>query len=443
MPAEAADVRSYLTDYLPFYGSVQRDMFQALKHGVLDEMSRSKFVTTIIKQHGVLKRTANSIIYDMNGRIRAYLELKKTELTQLTQKLATVEDKILKNEEFIGKAKPLVAMNAADDEFLACYRAAKRSLYHLKNKRNMLKQKIANLQKAIEEKKVSICFGTKKMFEKQNRLEDNGYKTHEKWHHDFVARRDSGIFFLGAGGEKYGNQILQLRYTGSDFTMALLKDKPFRKDGNRQLTLEHVKFPYMQDELQAAIAAGRPITCRISRRGRKWYLTASFTIEVPVDTFSVDGVFGIDYNSGFLEVVESDHSGNMKSADHIVLEYHGTGNKAESEIKEKLSRIVRQARDAKKDIVVENLNFTKKKAATRKAKSRKGKKYNTMIHQFDFSRYLFWTENLCAKYGVGFTKVNPAYTSRKGKTKYAIPRKMTVHRAAALMIARRGQGFKD
>lgn len=443
MPAEAADLRTYLTQYLPFYGSVQRDVFQALKHGVLGEMSRSEFVSGVINQRGVLKRTVNSMIFDMKGRIKAYLELKKTELTQFTQKLETIEADILKNEEFIKKVKPLVTVNAADEKTLARYRDAKRSLYFLKNKRNKLKQKIANLEKAIENRKVSICFGTKKMFEKQNRLEENGYKTHEKWYHDFVARRDSGIFFLGAGNEKFGNQILQLRYTGSDFTMALLMDKPFRKEGNRLLTLEHVKFPYMQTELQTAIAAGQPITYRIARRGRKWYLTASFTIEVPLQTYSVDGVFGIDYNSGFLEVAESDHSGNMKSAEHIVLKFHGTGNKAESEIKEKLSDLVQRARGAKKDIVVEDLNFTKKKAATKKAKSRKGKKYNTMIHQFDFSRYLFWTENLCAKYGVGFTKVNPAYTSRKGKKKYAIPRKMTVHRAAALMIARRGQGFKD
>lgn len=66
-----------------------------------------------------------------------------------------------------------------------------------------------------------------------------------------------------------------------------------------------------------------------------------------------------------------------------------------------------------------------------------------MLHLFDYHRYLFVLENLCIKYGVGFKKVNAAYTSQIGKQKYAKVRKLNVHRAAAFVIARRGQGFCD
>ncbi len=130
----------------------------------------------------------------------------------------------------------------------------------------------------------------------------------------------------------------------------------------------------------------------------------------------------------------------MVSAMHIKLQYHGTGNRAESEIKEKLSGLVRYALGSVKNIVVEDLNFMQKKSGCLKQKD---KKYNKMIHMFDYHRYLFWTKNLCLKYGVGFTMVNPAYTSLIGKQKYADTRKLTVHRAGALVIARRGQGFED
>ena len=40
-----------------------------------------------------------------------------------------------------------------------------------------------------------------------------------------------------------------------------------------------------------------------------------------------------------MELVETDSSGNMIYAEHVHLDYHGTGNKAESEIKEKISPV--------------------------------------------------------------------------------------------------------
>lgn len=66
-----------------------------------------------------------------------------------------------------------------------------------------------------------------------------------------------------------------------------------------------------------------------------------------------------------------------------------------------------------------------------------------MLHLFDYHRYTFWLDNLCIKYGVRLMKVNPAYTSVIGKKKYGHSRKLTVHRAAAFVIARRGQGYND
>lgn len=111
-----------------------------------------------------------------------------------------------------------------------------------------------------------------------------------------------------------------------------------------------------------------------------------------------------------------------------------------SEIKEKISRIVKMASSKKKDIVIEDLDFKKKKA---KQNKRENAGYNRMLHLFDYHRYAFWLENLCIKYGVRLTKVNPAYTSVIGKKKYSNSRKLTVHRAAAFVIARRGQRFCD
>ena len=196
----------------------------------------------------------------------------------------------------------------------------------------------------------------------------------------------------------------------------------------------------MRAELEEAIEAGQPITYRISRKGSRWYLTAMFSREVQATTSTENGVFGIDYNNGFMEVVETDKHGNMVSAKNVPLRHHGTGCKAETELKEAVSKIVRAAKQQGKTIIIEDLDFKKKKAKTTKKKNRA---YNKMIHTFDYHRYTTWIENLCGKYGANYKKVNPAYTSAIGKAKYAKSRKLTIHRAAALVIARRGQGFKD
>ena len=66
-----------------------------------------------------------------------------------------------------------------------------------------------------------------------------------------------------------------------------------------------------------------------------------------------------------------------------------------------------------------------------------------MLHLLDYSRYKKMCEDYCATYGVMLKIVNPTYTSKIGKQKYANRRKLTVHNSAAYVIARRGQGFKD
>ena len=66
-----------------------------------------------------------------------------------------------------------------------------------------------------------------------------------------------------------------------------------------------------------------------------------------------------------------------------------------------------------------------------------------MIHTLDYSRFEDCVSNMAVRNGIDLVEVNPAYTSQIAKQKYAGTRKIPVHNAAAYVIARRGQGFKD
>ena len=158
-------------------------------------------------------------------------------------------------------------------------------------------------------------------------------------------------------------------------------------------------------------------------------------------TFSKYGTIGLDYNDGFIELSETDECGNLIYQDHIILKEHGTGNKAKSEIEQAISKIVSYALTKGKDIIIEDLDFKKKKSTT--SKSDKNKKYNKMLHLFDYSRYKEIMENSCHRNRVYLNKINPYMTSQIGKQKYSNSKKLNIHQAASYVIARCGQGFKD
>ena len=188
------------------------------------------------------------------------------------------------------------------------------------------------------------------------------------------------------------------------------------------------------------------VSYRIIFRGNKCYLQAMIVLEQETKdckTRKSFGTIGLDYNDGFIEMAETNETGNLIKLKHIDLKYHGTGNKAESEIREKISDIVNYAISVGKDIVIEDLDFKQTKAETEKAKSDKDKKYNKMIHTFDYSRYKKSFEDCCFRQKVNLIKVNPAYTSKIAEQKYCEKKKLVIHQGASFVIARKGQGFVD
>lgn len=99
------ELKTYLDVYITFYNSIQRRMFYDILHDVPKDMGMSQYVSYICNTYGILKRTANSIRYDMQGRINALLELKKNELYQINVKIQSVQKKVNRLKSDINKAK--------------------------------------------------------------------------------------------------------------------------------------------------------------------------------------------------------------------------------------------------------------------------------------------------------------------------------------------------
>ena len=440
----------YMQKYIEDYNQIYRYAWQVYTSERYSFSTDSKFRTHLCEKYGILGRTANSVIRDIKGTIEAYKELKKTELEQLERKIEIKKEQVEEIKLRINQMKPLVAKNVCTPRQLEKYRTEKQSLYFQQNKYNKLKQKREQLKYEMEKNKISLGFGSKALFRKQYFLEENGYSSHSAWYRDYIRQRDKNVYYLGSNNETQGNQMFQMKYHAGtdDFSIQVRKDFGYEKE--EKYVMDRIDFKYQKKLLQQICMAyenreqPHALSYRIHREGKKWYLQVMFTIEYKdYETVSTNGVFGLDYNDGFIEVSETDEKGNLIGQCHYDLQYHGTGKKAKTEIEQTISQIVNLAKEKGKSIAIENLNFKQTKAKRTEAKTKRGKSYNRMLHKFDYSRYKNVLANCSHRKKVELIMVNPKYTSKIGKQKYSDRMKLSVHQAASYVIARKGQGYID
>jgi IS605 OrfB family transposase len=445
----------YFSGFIELFLQIQRYAWQRIKKG---NVNKSAFNTEIQKKFNVSKRTANSAITDMMGRFRALKALKRTELYQKDAKIFELEREITKLAYDTGQLREKAIANVLTAKELERYRKLKHKLYY--QKLNRFKMRRARLEQRIKDNKYSMCFGTKKLFKAQYNLEANGFSSHAKWYTAFKRKRDANILYTGSQDETQGNQMFQVYYDeiNDQFIAQVRMERQAEQyvcgvfelnyktsgfDAKKHIT----NILKRHEELGLVKRVGephdKPVSCRICRRGRKWYLQ----ILIDIDSRVIDqrtryayGVIGLDLNDGFITMSETDEHGNLVKQEYYPLIYKGTGNKAESEMREKISKIVTYCKSVGKDLAIEDLDFISKKARSSKGKN---KSYNKMLHTFAYSRYKQAARSCCHKNGVGLRPVDPYMTTVIGKLKYGEQRKLNSHQAASLVIARRGQGFGE
>jgi IS605 OrfB family transposase len=250
--------------------------------------------------------------------------------------------------------------------------------------------------------------------------------------------------------------MCRLKYdtTTDTFLLNVRKEYKYCKSNkvcDKYVSISGLDFKYMKNELMAILASydtvgncDYPLSYRFHRVRNKWYLQVmfeqSFACFRTVNTY---GTIGLDYNDGFIELSETDKSGNLIHQKHYDLKHHGTGKRAEAEIRDVIADIVRYAESRGKDVIIEDLDFKRTKARQTASNNRKGKRYNRMLHIFDYHRYKQTLRNTGFNHRVAVVMVNPRNTSKIGRQKYCKQKKLNVHQSASYVIARRGQGYID
>lgn len=450
------ELMEYFSSLVPFYTKIYRSVWQEVMHNsisILSGKNKSSYNTYLQNKFYISKRMANSVIADVVGTYNAMLELKKYELSQLDGKIDGSYKKLEKHNLRLERFENS-DINKLSKQDRRTYKRLRFAVWQRLQRINRLKQKRDVLERNIQSGKVSVCFGTKKLFKAQWFLEENGFASHEEWLKTFRQNRDKNILFIGSKDETACNQMFQIEKTNNSYQIKVRKAENCRiNPSGEKYVYGTCKFrrkdfeSYLSENLENRKNKDEcvPLTSRIVFRGKRIYLQVMF--EYKREDFSYTtktfGTIGIDYNDGFMQVAETNETGNLVRLERIPLDYHGTGNRAKSEIEEKVAKVVKQAVRIDKTIVIEDLDFRKTKSKTQTGKTERSKQYNRMLHKFDYSRYKETLENCCYRNNVELIKVNPAYTSRIAKAKYCESRKLNVHAGAAFVIARRGMGLRD
>ena len=427
-------VGEYISDYIELFNKIQRLTFHRIKNyhiknGKITQEDKNIIYAQLKEEFNLTTRAIDAIMSNMLGRYEAIKELKKFERKSLERKISTLEKELtrLKDERTLQRIN--LNNNLKDFNFVK-YKNLKIKIYWKQNRLNTKKQKLKNLETEIETSKYKVCFGTKKLLQKDYRK--------------FIKKRDSEIYFLGRAGEKSCNNNFQVEYSS--------KTNQFYFRIRKEIDLDNDKFVYgqfnfnnknytnlLKNLLRTKESA---LTYRIKVKDNKVLLQIIYNFEHNKDlcvTRNSNGVVGVDFNKGFVSVSETNKYGNLINTFNIDYQY-SKGNQTTNDFQCIATKLKDYCLNTGKDLVIEKLNFTEKKDSLI---SKRGKKYNEMLSSLAYSKFDSIITSKCAKNRIFLHKVNPAWTSWIAKQKYCPKMKLNVHSGASYVIARRGMLLKD
>ena len=432
---EAGDAA--LAAYAELYGRVQRKLFADVAGG----RSPGSLKRVYLERYGIPARMFNAVRVSLDGKISSVKEQQKLRADSLQQRIARADGQV---------------SDAAE-------RGRWDQVHHKKRRLANLKSRLAGLEADIAEGLVRLCFGSKRLWRKQHDLEANGYSSHEEWLRDWRDSRSDEFFVLGSRDETAGCQLC-VASVADDGTLVLRLRMPDCLAGQhgKYLVLPGVRFAYGHEQVLTALGSnaeyaayrrkhgekasrttgfGQAISYRFKRDAKGWRVFATTRMmEVAVVTDKRRGVIGVDLNADHLAVAEIDASGNCINAWRMLLVTYGkSARQAEAIIGDAVAGVVQYAKEVRKPIVIEKLDFRQKKAAL----EGESRRYSRMLSSFSYGKIKAYFLSRGHREGVEVCQVNPVFSSVIGRVKFMERYGLSVHQAAALVLARRLLGCSE
>ena len=438
------------------HSSVERKIYAAIAAGKYND---DEFKRAFCDKHDMTSRQFNSMSTEVKGKISGTVESLKDniEKTKTQSKLLARYVKELEKTLSTGLDKKGRKIGNGKKTRYAL------SIHEKKRKIGRCSDRITDMENRIAAPTPGICFGTIKLFNDQFKPKT----VHKKWLKLWHEARDSQFFLVGAADEMTGCASCQ-SVVEADGTITLrlrpfnsmLVSRPVTGLAEEKLTrrktttakssdfieLRGVTFHHDATIIHEAINRNQgpntkdrikrsPLTWRFVRQHGMWYVHLSLDVKDKSVFDGSKGAIGIDCNQDHIAATAVDQNGNFVACRRFDLVVYGASSgHAKDMIGCVAKDVVAWATKLGSPIVAEDLDFQNKK---RSMESFSGKRKR----QLSSFHYAAWGQALrsrCLRYGVAFKTVDPSNTSLIGRVKYSASMGLSIHHAAALVIARRG-----
>lgn len=402
------------------FGKVERDLYKDLARGEkLKDLKRTYQV-----KYSINARQFNSIHANLKGKISSRTECYKLQVKTTAERIKGLERKIKSLTKKLKKTAPSCGIRGAKTE----RKSLKWLIHQKKRKLSTNRNRLESLKKNCP----SFIFGGKKLWSKQFNLQENGYNAHEQWREDWQQTRSSQFTLIGSSDETNGNQNCQLLSEG---TLKIRVPLAFENIFGKYYLIEEVNFSYGQEDVNYALLNKGALTFRFVKKERGWYVFVSLELpETPIISYKRNGMLGIDLNPGVIGWSYCDGEGNLKETGQIKINIQDKNkNQTKAIIGDVVKQLIEIATLYQCPIAVESLDFNRKKTTMKEM----GVKYSRMLSNFAYSCFSQMLVSRADKSGIEMIKVNPAYSSLIGLTKFMSLYGMSSDTAAGLVIARR------
>jgi IS605 OrfB family transposase len=465
-PLVPADADEALSAYAALFCRGKRILHARLEATHASSLS---FKSALSQELGLTARQFNALRVEVDGQRRAVTACRDTNMDTLRDRNRRLGKQIALLEQELQHGR----LNRDKTQRRRLTRRAReQALFALHQKKRRLatgEARLARLAHDVKSNRVRLCFGSRALLRAQYRLAENGFSSRANWLASWRAARSNQFMVLGSKDEQAGCQGCQATLQ-ADGTLQVTIRLPDALAGQygKHVTLTGVRFAYGQGVIEqalaladarkivekearhgakaagvpysaASVAIGSALTWRFKRDEKGWEVfVAVDAAEAPRISQSAAGFIGVDINADHLAVAEIDYFGNPVSSFSLPCHTQGrTTEQAAAAIGDAVKALMAYATRVKKPVVLEDLDFKKKKRALMESDNTA---YKRMLSAFAYQRIRSLIDARCRDAGIETRLINPAYTSVQGRVHYARPLGITVHQAAAIVIARRARG---
>jgi hypothetical protein len=339
--------------------------------------------------------------------------------------------------------------------------ADKAERHHKTVRLQTLTTRLRDVDSDLASGRVSVVRGGKALLHKRNNLTD-ARLTPQQWRRQWDAKR----LFLTADGEKdktWGNETIRWnpnqRWLDIRLPAALahLANQP-----NCRYRLScPVEFTYQGDKVAAQAATGAiRYDISLDPESGRWYMDASWrTAPAPPpspDELRSHPVVAVDLNAGHLAVTALTPDGNILANPRTV-NLHLAGlptTTRDAYLRAAITDLIENANAVRaRALVIENLDFADARAQgrdkhdNRPSHGARGKRFRRQIAGIPTGKFRDRLVQMASNAGLTIIVIDPAYTSRWAAQHWLNPIRAhhpqtSGHHAAALVIGRRGLGYR-